>query len=151
MIIVYQIGCLTSGVRRTKVCIASHGADSTRVEHRSKPGVDARLGDVPDGGSFNNIPDHELPDRLYADMNSNWCSRFPKTKSLQCRLCIYLVLGDALGAVGAADILDVAPAVLVASVVPPLGRHLLQMRGIIIKGRQRHTINLSLNTARQFQ
>ena len=62
----------------------------------------------------------------------------------------HLVLGDTLGAVGAADILDVAPAVLVASVVPPLGRHLLQTRVIIIKGRQRHTINLSPNTARQF-
>ena len=87
-------------------------------------GVDARLGDVPHSSSFDNVPDHELPDRL--------------------------VLGDALGAVGAADILDVAPAVLVASVVPPLGRHLLQTRVIIIKGRQRHTFNLSLNTARQF-
>ena len=39
----------------------------------------------------------------------------------------HLVLGDALGAVGAADVLDVAPAVLVPSVVPPLRRHLLQM------------------------
>ena len=36
-----------------------------------------------------------------------------------------LVLGDTLGAVRAADILDVAPAMLVASVVPSLGSHLL--------------------------
>ena len=38
----------------------------------------------------------------------------------------HLVLGDTLGAVSATDILDVAPAMLVASVVPPLGSHLLK-------------------------
>ena len=38
----------------------------------------------------------------------------------------HLVLGDTLGAVGAADVLDVAPTVLVTSVVPPLRSHLLQ-------------------------
>merc|ERR1712212_825028 len=51
--------------------------------------VDARLGDVPDSSSLNNVPNDKLPDCL--------------------------VLGDTLGAVGAADVLDVAPAVLVAS------------------------------------
>ena len=34
-----------------------------------------------------------------------------------------LVLGAALGAVGAADVLDVAAAMLVAPAVPPLERH----------------------------
>ena len=43
----------------------------------------------------------------------------------------HLVLGDALGAVGAADILDVAPAVLVPSMVPPLRRHLLKKPSIV--------------------
>ena len=38
----------------------------------------------------------------------------------------HLVLGDTLGAVSATDVLDVAPAMLVASVVPPLGCHLLK-------------------------
>ena len=38
----------------------------------------------------------------------------------------HLVLGDTLGAVSATDVLDVAPAMLVASVVPPLGSHLLK-------------------------
>merc|ERR1740129_1142435 len=61
--------------------------------------VDASLRDSPDSSSLHNVPDHELPDRL--------------------------VLGDALRAVGATDILDVAPAVLVTSVVPPLRSHLL--------------------------
>ena len=42
----------------------------------------------------------------------------------------HLVLGDTLGAVGAADVLDVAPAVLVASVVPPLRSHLLQNQAL---------------------
>jgi len=61
--------------------------------------VDASLRNVPDCSSFHNVPDHELPDGL--------------------------VLGDTLGAVSATDVLDVAPAMLVASVVPPLGCHLL--------------------------
>ena len=60
-------------------------------------GVDARLGDVPHSSSFDNVPDHELPDRL--------------------------VLGDALGAVGAANILDVTSAVLVSPVVATLRGH----------------------------
>ena len=38
-----------------------------------------------------------------------------------------LVLRDGLGAVSAAHILDVAPAVLVAAMVPPLRGHLLEI------------------------
>ena len=38
----------------------------------------------------------------------------------------YLILRDGLGAVSAAHILDVAPAVLVAAMVPPLRGHLLE-------------------------
>ena len=37
-----------------------------------------------------------------------------------------LILRDGLGAVSAAHILDVAPAVLVAAMVPPLRGHLLE-------------------------
>jgi len=62
-------------------------------------GVDAGLRDVPDSSSLNDVPDHELADRL--------------------------ILRDGLGAVSAAHILDVAPAVLVAAMVPPLRGHLL--------------------------
>merc|ERR1740129_1554666 len=61
--------------------------------------VDAGLRDIPNGSSLHDVPDHKLPDRL--------------------------VLRDTLGAVGATDVLDVAPAVLVTSVVPPLRSHLL--------------------------
>ena len=38
-----------------------------------------------------------------------------------------LILRDGLGAVSAAHILDVAPAVLVAAMVPPLRGHLLEI------------------------
>ena len=38
-----------------------------------------------------------------------------------------LILRDGLGAVSAAHILDVAPAVLVAAMVPPLRGHLLEV------------------------
>ena len=60
--------------------------------------VDAGVGDVPDSGGLHNVPDHELLDGL--------------------------VLGHALGAVGASHELDVATAMLVASVVTALGSHL---------------------------
>ena len=32
--------------------------------NESKPGVDARLGDVPDSGGLHNVPNDELPDGL---------------------------------------------------------------------------------------
>lgn len=42
----------------------------------------------------------------------------PHQETLDC-----LILGAALGAVGAADVLDVSAAVLVAPAIPPLERH----------------------------
>merc|ERR1719192_578756 len=57
-------------------------------------GVDTGVGDIPHGGSLHNVPDDELLDSL--------------------------VLGAGLGAVGAPHELDVAPAMLVASVVTAL-------------------------------
>ena len=60
-------------------------------------GVDAGLRDVPDSRCLHDIPDHKLADRL--------------------------ILRDGLGAVAAAHILDVAPAVLVPAMVPPLRSH----------------------------
>ena len=61
-------------------------------------GVDGGVGDVPDGGGLDDVLDDELADGL--------------------------VLGDGLGAVDAADVLDVSASVLVASVVASLGGHL---------------------------
>ena len=61
-------------------------------------GVHAGVRDVPHSGGLHNVPDHELLDGL--------------------------VLGHALGAVGASHELDVATAMLVASVVTALGSHL---------------------------
>lgn len=54
----------------------------------------AGLGDVPDGGCLHDVPDDELLDGL--------------------------VLGHAAGTVGAADGLDVATALLGASIIPSL-------------------------------
>ena len=65
-------------------------------------GVHAGIGDVPHGGGLHDVPDHELLDGL--------------------------VLGAGLGAVGAADKLDMAPAVLVTSSVPPFGSHVTSER-----------------------
>ena len=59
--------------------------------------VNAGVGDVPHGGGLHNVPDHELLDGL--------------------------VLGAGLGAVGAADELNMAAAVLVAASVPPFRGH----------------------------
>ena len=67
----------------------------------NRPGVDAGLRDVPHSCSLHDIPDHKLADRL--------------------------ILRDGLGAVAAAHILDVAPAVLVPAMVPPLRGHLLEI------------------------
>ena len=64
----------------------------------NRPGVDAGLRDVPDSRSLHDVPDHELLDGL--------------------------VLGAGLGAVGAPDELDMAPAMLVTSIVTSLGCHL---------------------------
>ena len=61
-------------------------------------GVDAGIGDISHGSSLHNVPDDELLDSL--------------------------VLGAGLGAVGASHELDMATAVLVASVVTALGGHL---------------------------
>ena len=66
-------------------------------------GVDAGLRDVPHSCSLHDIPDHKLADRL--------------------------ILRDGLGAVAAAHILDVAPAVLVPAMVPPLRGHLESLVG----------------------
>ena len=60
--------------------------------------VHAGVGDVPDSGGLHDVPDHELLDGL--------------------------VLGDALGAVGASHELDMTTAVLVATVIPALRSHL---------------------------
>merc|ERR1719444_89770 len=60
-------------------------------------GVHAGVGDVPHGGGLHDVPDHELLDGL--------------------------VLGAGLGAVGAADKLDMAAAVLVPASIPPLRGH----------------------------
>ena len=60
-------------------------------------GVHAGVGDVPDSGGLHNVPDHELLDGL--------------------------VLGTGLGAVGAADELNMAAAVLVTASVPPFRGH----------------------------
>jgi len=59
--------------------------------------IDTGLGDISDGGRLNNVPDHELLDRL--------------------------VLRYASGAVGASDSANVSAAVLRASVVSPLRGH----------------------------
>ena len=60
--------------------------------------VHTGIRDVSHGGSLHDIPDYELLDGL--------------------------VLGASLGAVGAADELDVSTSMLVTSVVPALGGHL---------------------------
>ena len=65
-------------------------------------GVDAGIGDISHGSSLHNVPDDELLDGL--------------------------VLGAGLGAVGAADELDVAAAVLVAASIPPLRGHVSSER-----------------------
>ena len=69
-------------------------------------GVHAGVGDVPHGGGLHDVPNHELLDSL--------------------------VLGAGLGAVGAADKLDMATAVLVTSSVPPFGCHVTSERMIRI-------------------
>ena len=69
---------------------------NTRKES-GKPSTYARLGDVPDGGGLHDVPDDELLDGL--------------------------VLGAGLGAVGAPHELDMAAAVLVASIVSTLRCH----------------------------
>ena len=60
--------------------------------------VHTGIGDISDGGGLHDVPDHELLDGL--------------------------VLGDALGAVGASHELDMATTVLVPAVVTALGSHL---------------------------
>ena len=60
-------------------------------------GVHTGVGDVPHSGGLHNVPDDELLDGL--------------------------VLGTGLGAVGAADELHMASAVLVTSSVPPFRGH----------------------------
>jgi hypothetical protein len=61
-------------------------------------GVDARLRNVPHSSGFNNVPDDKLSDGL--------------------------ILRHALGAVGAADVLDMTSAMLVPPMVPTLRCHL---------------------------
>ena len=60
--------------------------------------VHAGVGDVPDGGGLHDVPDDELLDGL--------------------------VLGASLGAVGAADELDMTTTMLVTTIVSTFGRHL---------------------------
>ena len=81
-------------------------------------GVDAGLRDVPDSRCLHDIPDHKLADRLRRRMLG---VRKPKLSNPN------LILRDGLGAVCAAHILDVAPAVLVPAMVPPLRGHLLEI------------------------
>ena len=64
--------------------------------------VHASVGDVPHCGGLHDVPDDKLLDGL--------------------------VLGAGLGAVGAADELDVAAAVLVAASIPPLRGHVSSER-----------------------
>ena len=59
--------------------------------------VHAGVGDVPDSGGLHDVPDHELLDGL--------------------------VLGDALGTVGASHELDVTTSMFVTSVISPLRGH----------------------------
>ena len=80
--------------------------------------VDTGVGDVPDGGGLHDVPDDEL-------LNG-------------------LVLGASLGAVGAADELDVSTSMLVTSVVPALGGH-LDDRGVQSKIVISITYFISLN------
>ena len=60
--------------------------------------VHAGVGDISDGGGLHDVPDNELLDGL--------------------------VLGDALGTVGASHKLDMTTAVLIATVIPALRSHL---------------------------
>ena len=81
---------------------AGHAVVEFRVQlGQLVAGVDAGLGDVPHGGGLDDVADHELLDGL--------------------------VLGTRLGAVGAANVLDMAAAVLVTTVVSTLGSHLLPL------------------------
>ena len=59
--------------------------------------VHAGVGDISDGGGLHDVPDHELLDGL--------------------------VLGDALGTVGASHELDVTTSMFVTSVISPLRGH----------------------------
>ena len=68
----------------------------------------------------------------------------------------YLILRDGLGAVSAAHILDVAPAVLVAAMVPPLRGHLLEielveaviLKSVILREVDTHKYNVFLSFVR---
>ena len=72
-------------------------------------GVHAGVGDIPHGGGLHDVPDHELLDGL--------------------------VLGAGLGAVSAADELDMAAAVLVAASVPPFRGHFNFRKTFLKKNR----------------
>ena len=78
---------------------ARHTVVQLRVELRKDiKRVDWGLGDIPDGSSFNDVPNHKLADSF--------------------------VLGTGFAAVGTTDVLDMATAVLGASIILPLLGHL---------------------------
>ena len=78
---------------------ARHTVVQLRVELRKHiKRIDRGLGDIPDGSSFNDVPNHKLADSF--------------------------VLRTGFAAVGTTDVLDMATAMLGASIILPLFGHL---------------------------